>query len=410
MECLNCRSRVSEGSKYCTECGTPVPAACPSCGLGNPHQAKFCANCGTKLTGFSPTPAGGSALPAPVSGESSAERRQLTVMFSDLVGSTALSALLDAEDLSRVIADFRTACTNAVTPFGGSVAKYMGDGALIYFGYPEAFEDAPARAILAGLALVEATGALRQSSPNFPPLRIGVATGTVVVGELIGEGASQERVAVGETLNLAARLQSVAAPNSVVISESTWTLAGRAFSYHDLGPQILKGISAPTRAFTVLGENTEDKRQAATGKGATTPLVGRADEISMMRQRWKRALEGDGQAILLSAPAGMGKSRWPGVGRTTQPTGTPSPVHAPTISVAMMAVRRRSTAGSCQRTPASAKSSKLAPVNPRNFDCRPQLKLVSPWSRLSQAACPFRVTSGHLESQLCANQPKWARL
>ena len=148
-----------------------------------------------------------------------AERRQLTVMFCDLVGSTELSTQLDPEDLGQVIADFRAACANAVARFGGSVAKYMGDGALVYFGYPEAYEDAAVRAILAALALVESVGGLRRSSPRFPQLRVGIATGMVVVGELIGEGASREHVAVGETLNLAARLQALALPDTVLISE-----------------------------------------------------------------------------------------------------------------------------------------------------------------------------------------------
>jgi class 3 adenylate cyclase/predicted ATPase len=239
-----------------------------------------------------------------------AERRQLTVMFCDLVGSTALSTQLDPEDFGRVIGDFRTACANAVAPFGGSVAKYMGDGALVYFGYPEAYEDAAARAILGGLALIEAVVALRLSAPDFPQLRVGVATGMVVVGELIGEGASQERIAVGDTLNLAARLQALASPDSVVISESTWNLAGGAFTYEDLGPQMLKGISTPMRAWKVVGENNADRRFAArASRGGVTPLVGRIDEIGLMKQRWERSLEGDGQVVLLSAPAGMGKSR-----------------------------------------------------------------------------------------------------
>ena len=243
MECPNCKAQLSEGSKFCVECGAPLPLACSSCGHANSPSAKFCANCGTKLAGVSTTPtatAAATATPAPT--KSSAERRQLTVMFCDLVGSTALSTQLDPEDLGRVIGEFRAACANAVGRFGGSVAKYMGDGALVYFGYPEAYEDAAARAILAGLALVEAAGALRNSIRVFPQLRVGIATGTVVVGELIGDGAAQERVAVGATLNLAARLQALAAPDSIVISESTWTLAGGAFNYEDLGPQTLKGI------------------------------------------------------------------------------------------------------------------------------------------------------------------------
>ena len=309
MECPNCKAQLSEGSKFCVECGAPLPLACSSCGHANSPSAKFCANCGTKLAGVSTTPtatAAATATPAPA--ESSAERRQLTVMFCDLVGSTALSTQLDPEDLGRVIGEFRAACANAVGRFGGSVAKYMGDGALVYFGYPEAYEDAAARAILAGLALVEAAGALRSSIRVFPQLRVGIATGTVVVGELIGDGAAQERVAVGETLNLAARLQALAAPDSIVISEATWTLAGGAFNYEDLGPQTLKGISTPVRAWAVVGENSADGRFAARTRTGVTPLIGRLDEIGLMRQRWERALDGDGQVVFLSAPAGMGKS------------------------------------------------------------------------------------------------------
>src|SRR5262249_14815026 len=152
------------------------------------------------------------------------------------------------------------ACTNGVTRFGGSVAKFMGDGVLVYFGYPEAYEDAATRSVLAGLALIKSAETLRESNPSFPPLRVGIATGTVVVGELVGVGLSQERVAVGETLNLAARLQSLAAPDTVVISESTWSLAGSAFSYEDLGPRILKGIPTPVRAWAVAGENSMRSR------------------------------------------------------------------------------------------------------------------------------------------------------
>jgi class 3 adenylate cyclase/predicted ATPase len=230
-------------------------------------------------------------------------------MFCDLVGSTALSTQLDPEDLGRIIGAFRDACADAVGRFGGSVAKYMGDGALVYFGYPEGYEDAATRAILAGLALVEAAGVLRRASPGFPQLRVGIATGTVVVGELVGEGPSHERVAVGETINLAARIQALAKPDAVVISEATWNLAGGAFDYEDLGPQILKGIPGPTRVWAVVGENSAEGRFAARTRQGVTPLVGRSDEIGMMRQRWERALDGDGQVVLLSAPAGMGKSR-----------------------------------------------------------------------------------------------------
>src|SRR5262249_50281210 len=154
MVCTSCKADVAEGSKFCTQCGATLPLACPSCGHGNPSAAKFCANCGIKLPIVPAETAARLLAPAV------AERRQLTVMFCDLVGSTALSTELDPEDLGRIIGVFRDACASAVARFGGSVAKYMGDGALVYFGYPEAYEDAAARAILAGLALIEAVGIL----------------------------------------------------------------------------------------------------------------------------------------------------------------------------------------------------------------------------------------------------------
>jgi predicted ATPase/class 3 adenylate cyclase len=245
----------------------------------------------------------------PASAKGTAERRQLTVMFCDLVGSTAISAQLDPEDLSSVIGAFQRACVNAITPFGGSIAKYMGDGALIYFGYPEAHEDDAERALRAGLALLDAILAMRLPLPVRPQVRVGIATGLVVVGELIGEGDAKERVAVGETLNLAARIQAVASPNSVVVAELTRRLAGAAFDYEDLGPHELKGIPDTARLWRVTGESGSRARfDSRTAKGLT-PLVGRAEEIGLLRRRWDYAKEGDGQLVLLSAPAGFGKSR-----------------------------------------------------------------------------------------------------
>jgi predicted ATPase/class 3 adenylate cyclase len=250
------------------------------------------------------------ASPArPVSAKEAAERRQLTVMFCDLVGSTAISARLDPEDLSSVFGAFQKACVSAVTAFGGSIAKYMGDGALVYFGYPEAHEDDAERAVRAGLALLDAVAAMRLPLPVRPQVRIGIATGLVVVGELIGEGGAQERVAIGETLNLAARIQAVASPDSVVVAELTRRLAGVAFDYDDLGPHELKGIPAAARLWRVTGESgTRGRFDSRTAKGLT-PLVGRAEEIGLLRRRWDYAREGDGQLVVLSAPAGFGKSR-----------------------------------------------------------------------------------------------------
>jgi class 3 adenylate cyclase/predicted ATPase len=238
-----------------------------------------------------------------------AERRQLTVMFCDLVGSTALSTQLDPEEMSNVLGAFQKACVSAVTGFGGSVAKYMGDGALVYFGYPEAHEDDAERAVRAGLALIDAMAAMQLSVPVRPQVRVGIATGLVVVGELIGEGSAQERVAVGETLNLAARVQAIASPDSVVVPELTHRLAGAAFDYEELGLHELKGIPNAARLWRVVGESTARGRFDSRVVGGLTPLVGRAEEIALLRRRWDQAKDGDGQLILLSAPAGFGKSR-----------------------------------------------------------------------------------------------------
>ena len=263
-----------------------------------------------ELTGSTPTP----ALVAPPTTEPAppaavAERRQLTVMFCDLVGSTPLSTRLDPEELSNVLAAFQKACVSAVTGFGGSVAKYMGDGALVYFGYPEAHEDDPERAVRAGLALIDAMAAMQLSVPLRPQARVGIATGLVVVGELIGQGSAQERVAVGETLNLAARIQAVASPNSVVVSELTHRLAGAAFDYEGLGLHELKGFTEAAKLWRVTGESTARGRFDSRVVGGLTPLVGRVEEIALLLRRWDHAKARDGQLILLSAPAGFGKSR-----------------------------------------------------------------------------------------------------
>lgn len=238
-----------------------------------------------------------------------AERRQLTVMFTDLVGSTALSARLDPEDFARVIGSYQKVCASAVAQFGGLVAKYLGDGVLAYFGYPEAHEDDAERAVRAGLQLIDAISAMGPRSRVKLQVRIGVATGLVVVGELIGEGSAQERVAIGETLNLAARIQAAAPPNSLVISESTRRLAGAAFRYDDLGRHELKGLAGGATLWRVLGESTARSRFDVRVVQGLTPFVGRGEEIGLLRRRWECAKDGEGQIALLSAPAGFGKSR-----------------------------------------------------------------------------------------------------
>ena len=240
------------------------------------------------------------------SAKDTAERRQVTVMFSDLV-VTALSARMDPEDLREVISAYQKCVAETVRRFGGFVAKYMGDGVLVYFGYPHAHEDDAERAVRAGLELIGAVSALK---PNAPlQTRVGIATGLVVVGDLIGSGDAQERGIVGETPNLAARLQSIAGPNMVVIAESTRKLLGNLFELQDLGQKDLKGIAGLVRAWAALRASSVESRFEALHAGGLTALVGRDEELELLLRRWSKAKTGEGQVVLLSGEAGIGKSR-----------------------------------------------------------------------------------------------------
>jgi class 3 adenylate cyclase len=236
-----------------------------------------------------------------------AERRQVTVMFSDLVGSTALSARMDPEDLREVISAYQKCVAETVQRFGGFVAKYMGDGVLVYFGYPQAHEDDAERAVRAGLELIQAVGGLKSSAPLRT--RVGIATGLVVVGDLVGTGEAQERGIVGETPNLAARLQGIAEPNAVVIAESTRKLLGNLFDLQDYGAQDVKGIGGPVRAWAVLRAASVESRFEALHASGLTELVGREEELELLLRRWSKAKNGQGQVVLLSGEAGVGKSR-----------------------------------------------------------------------------------------------------
>ena len=236
-----------------------------------------------------------------------AERRQVTVMFSDLVGSTALSARMDPEDLREVISAYHKCAAETVRRFGGFVSQYLGDGVLVYFGYPQAHEDDAERAVRAGLELVAAVRDLKTHAAL--QARVGIATGTVVVGDLMDAGNAKERGIIGETPNLAARLQGLAAPNSVVIAESTRRLLGNLFELEDLGPKDLKGISGPLRAFVALRPASVEGRFEAFHGSGLTELVGREEELEMLLRRWSKAKTGEGQVVLLSGEAGIGKSR-----------------------------------------------------------------------------------------------------
>ena len=237
-----------------------------------------------------------------------AERRQLTVMFVDLVGSTALSAALDPEEMGAAIRVYQNAVAGETLRFEGHIAKFMGDGVLAYFGWPQAHEDDAERAVRAGLALVRTVGGLEAGGRRLAA-RIGIATGLVVVGETVGEGEAQERAVVGETPNLAARLQALAAPGAVVISQATRRLVGGLFELTDLGPTRIKGFAEPVAAFVVEGEGSADGRFEALHGHRVTTLIGRENELAMLLERWSWAKDGDGQVVLIAGEAGIGKSR-----------------------------------------------------------------------------------------------------
>ena len=251
-----------------------------------------------------PTTAPASATPRP-----EAERRQLTVLFCDLVGSTALAARLDPEDMREVIRAYQDSCAGVIARFEGFVAKFMGDGVLAYFGYPRAHEDEAERAARAGLALAATVGALKAPDGQALAARVGIATGLVVVGDLIGAGAAQEQAVVGETPNLAARLQALAAPGQVAIAAATRRLLGAGFALEALGERALKGIGEPVQAYLVTGERPVESRFEARSGPSLLPMVGRDQELALLLERWRQAEAGEGQGVLLVGEAGIGKSR-----------------------------------------------------------------------------------------------------
>ena len=286
VQCTECGADNPQTNRFCGHCGTALLLTCATCGELNDRQYQFCSRCGVALS------AGADQIEG--------ERRQLTVVFCDLVGSTALSQRLDPEDLREVIRAYQTCCADVIQRFQGFIARYMGDGILVYFGYPQAHEHDAERAIRAGLAAVDAVAQLRLHDLQLQT-RIGIATGTVVVGNLIGDGVARQRHVVGETLNLAARLQSLAEPDQVVIAASTYRLIGQQFDCRDFGQHRLKGFSEPVQAWQVTGVKAGQGSRLAVDDETTehTPLIGREEALTRLLDSWESACIGRGQVVLI---------------------------------------------------------------------------------------------------------------
>ncbi len=303
MRCPSCGRENPEDASFCGLCGTALvgEVACSGCGRSNPATETFCHGCGRHLR---EPPLTAAAAPAPIDGE----RRQLTVMFSDLADYTALSGRLDPEDLRDAVRRYHAACAEAIERFGGYVGKWLGDGVLAYFGYPASHEDDAQRAIRAGLEIV-AWAREQTDAGDQPTVRVGLHTGLTVIGEM-GSGERVEHAdVVGETPNIAARVQGLAEPNSVLISSATHRLVEDYFRCEALGPQEIKGIARSVPVFRVIGETGVASRLDAAPDSALTPLVGREQEMAQLLDRWQKAAEGQGQVVVLSGEPGIGKSR-----------------------------------------------------------------------------------------------------
>ena len=303
--CAQCGAENPAGKKFCGECGAALGNRCPHCGADNGAGKKFCGDCGTALVAAGErVQAGGVSTSLEASGTAmpEGERRQLTVLFCDLVGSTPLSQQLDAEEWRDLIAQYQQAAAGAVARFGGHVAKNLGDGLLIYFGWPTAREDDPERAVRAGLAIVDAMIPLNTTLDDGTRLavRIGMHTGPVV----IADGGE----VFGETANVAARVQSTAEPDTVVITAATQRLVAGMFVVEEREPQMLKGVREPMTLYRVV-QPSGVRSRLDVAAGRLTRFVGRDIELATLVDRWERAQDGEGQNVVVLGEAGVGKSR-----------------------------------------------------------------------------------------------------
>jgi len=311
MRCPACEHEVRPDARFCDGCGARLRRDCPNCSRELRLGARFCDGCGQPVerreavgTTDAASDTHEAARPAKAPQRPEAERRQLSVLFCDLVDSTRLATTMDPEDWREVVRGYQAAAGKAVEEFAGHVAQYLGDGLLVYFGWPQAHEDDAERAVRAGLGIVDAVGALGSDLS----VRIGIHTGPVVVGEM-GQGESKETLALGDTTNRAARLQDVAEPNTVVLSAATLRLVSGIFVTRDLGEQALKGIAEPVRAFRALQASGVRSRLDVLAAGELTPFVGRDQELGLLEDRFAQVHEGRGQVVLIQGEAGIGKSR-----------------------------------------------------------------------------------------------------
>jgi len=310
MKCAACGAENSDVAEVCAGCAAPLSLDCPSCGSENSPRNRYCGQCGAPLSveasGRSTGPAA-AALPAAAT--AGTERRQLTIMFCDLVGSTALSERLELEEYDEVLLGYRRTCKAVAERFDGFLARFTGDGILFYFGYPNAHEDDAERAVRAALGIVEALSEAVPRLGHALQVRIGIATGVVMAGDIASDGILEAGAVRGETPNLAARIQAVAEPNAVAISSDTHKLIGEAFDCTDLGMRDFKGFSKPVRVWQVTGAREFESRFEAAQALRPSALIGRDQEFELLIERWKLAKQGRGQAVLLAGEPGIGKSR-----------------------------------------------------------------------------------------------------
>jgi class 3 adenylate cyclase/tetratricopeptide (TPR) repeat protein len=301
MQCASCQSDNPVGYKFCNQCGAALKVICPACSFSNDPGGRFCGGCGSSLETTDGTP-----VPPKTKNPNEAERRQLTVMFCDLVGSTALSERLDPEDLRDAITAYQETTARAIERYGGYIARFMGDGLLIYFGYPNAHERDPERAVRAGLDIITAIRGKKATDGTPFQVRIGAATGMVVAGDIIGSGASEERAVLGDTPNLAARLQGLAEPDTMVVSATTQMLCGQRLLATNLGEFDLKGIAKPVVAYSV--EGIGHKQSSHLSPVAHVILTGHKGPMEGFSKLWHDAGHGHGGAMLVTGEAGIGKS------------------------------------------------------------------------------------------------------